>query len=82
VDRDHWNDAWNEIRRLTGDGSNLFIVKKSDRVGYDALRRPIYGDVWILYRGSPGKPGVARLGRRRDPAALLRLVRKCAPVTA
>lgn len=72
-------DLWQEIRRLTGE-HRLFIVSKQDRIGFDALRRPIYGDVWILYRGEPGKPGAARIGKRRKLRALLSLVKHCAGV--
>lgn len=82
MDRDRWNDVWNELRRLTGEGTGFFIVKKQDRIGFDAVHRPLYGDVWILYRGTPGQPGAARLCKRRDLGAFLREVRKFARVTA
>jgi hypothetical protein len=72
-------EIWQEIRRLTG-AHNLFVVPKQDRVGFDALRRPIYGEVWILYRGEPHKPGAARLGKRRKLGELLRFIKKCAGV--
>jgi hypothetical protein len=70
-------EIWQEIRRLTG-AHNLFTVTRQDRIGFDPLRRPIYGDVWILYRGEPHKPGTTRLGKRRKLGALLRFVKQIA----
>jgi hypothetical protein len=73
-------EIWQEIRRLS-DAANLFVVDKEDRIGWTALRQPIYGKVWILYRGRPRQPGCARLGKRRKLSALLRFVKQCAGVT-
>lgn len=52
----------------------LFIVEKRDRI-YDR-RELVHREVtvWIVYRELAGR-GRTRLGKRRDPAALLRFVR-------
>lgn len=69
------NDAL-EQARLLAEAHRLRIVPVSQRIGFDELRRPIYGPAYVVYRkGAPGCGGV-RLGRRRDPRELLAFVRK------
>jgi hypothetical protein len=55
---------------------HLFILERRDRV-YDRRERCHREvTVWIVYRRSAHGAHV-RLGKRRDPAELLRFVRRC-----
>lgn len=57
----------------------LFIVDVTDDIFDKALNVWRYVPAWVVYRkGANGSRGV-RLGRRRDPAALLRFVRTLIP---
>lgn len=54
----------------------LFIVKVTDNVPDKASGRTRYVPAWVVYRSAPRGERPVRIGKRRDPGALLHFVRK------
>jgi len=58
----------------------LFIVERHDRVYDREACRYVQFTIWIVYRrAAAGCDRGVRLGKRRNPAALLRFIRQLVP---
>lgn len=73
------NDPLADARRIAGN-HRLRIVPVSDPDGRDERGRERFRTSYVVYRVLP-YGGSTRLGKRADPAALLRFVRELAGVS-
>lgn len=62
--------------RQIAEAHHLFIVEVRDKVGDE------YYTAYVVYRRNPEGGRGTRIGKRRNPSALLHLVRTCAGVAA